>query len=409
MMAVFSFMIVSYNLLVLSCDNSNDLTNEKKEIDSRLVGGKWFSDRGNNNPNSFYRFTETTYGIASNGEETIILTPAYSENGKILAINSGAILLHYEFITTSYYDTELATAIANGDHLLIYAVEVKIQAAKNGHIVKFTIPGSSESFEWARWGNVILGPNAEIPSFLHGAWYRAAISNYATGEGFVTKVEKLIFNENSFTSFGYDHYVSDPEDITFYSNDYTITYSEDLNVNEVIFNVNYSNPFTFRYSGNYLILSTTIYDNSGTPISREIHFWRQKSETLMPEWAVGNFSTTNSNFNNFLRSNYPFAQVIYHFTFRNIGFVPGIVIREYIGYDPWVWSSSDGYYSFKPIASIPQSSYPKVDKMRFYFDEYFLERELTENIFYIGSTNENNVFYEKIRVYRMADLPRTQN
>jgi hypothetical protein len=404
---IYSFVILSCSLLAPSCDNGND---PKKEIDVRLVGGKWYNDRGNSNPNSFYRFTETTYGVASNGEETIILTPAYSENGKILAINNGAVLLHYEFITASYYDVELAEAIASGDHLKIYNVEIKINAAKNGNMVKFIIPGSTESFEWARWGNVILNPNAKIPSFFHGTWYRIGLVGYSMGKGFDTQLLKIVIDDTSLTVFGYDHFVSDPKDITFYSDDYFITYYEDLNVSEVVFNTNYSYPFIIKNSdkswNGSISLSTTAFGITYEPEAKSYIYLKESSGVFMPEWAVGNYSVTNYSYNSLRYENYPFYTVIYDFVFRNIGFAHSVEIKEYRGYDPWVWSSTWGNYWFIQKENFGNSSFLETDKTIFYFDEYFLERDLNSSQMYFGSTNEENIFYPKVPVYRRADLPR---
>jgi len=409
--ATFFLIIINY-LLILSCDHGNDKI-EKKEIDSRLVGGKWYNSRGNTNPNSFFRFTETTYGIASNGEETIVLTPAYSENGKILALNGDTILLYYEFIMASYYDDELAEAISTDNHSIIYELNIKIQAAKSGNMVKFTIPGTSQSFEWTRWENVIHNPNVEIPSFLHGTWYRTIYQD--TGKGLSTMLEKIIINDTSFTSFGYDHYVSEPVDITCFTNNFSIIFNNDVeyevtfiaripdkpNISSLEFKIK-----KYNTTGDIISLSTFDYDNTGNRIPLTLIYSRQQpTYVCMPEWVIGSYSTTSLSYQSYDMhiDYYPFNPKVYEFFFINqpIGF-NGIVIREFRGYTPGTYPVYMERYYFNEI--LRSSTNKKADKTKFYFDEYFLERDLTNNVMYFGSINEDNIFFNKVFVIRRNDL-----
>jgi len=410
-----SFMVLFYSLLFLSCDNENDLSNGKKEIysngkkeiDSRLVGGKWYNDRGNSSPNSFYRFTETTYGVASNGEETMILTSAYSENGKILDTNSGAVLLHYEFITASYYDTELATAIASGNHSAIYAVDIKIQAAKSGNMVKFKIPGSSQSFEWARWESVIPNPNGIIPSFLQGTWYRSIQGT--AGSGIDTKLDKINIDASSFTSFGYDHYVSNPVDITYSTDKFDVVFNMNFNEYEINFYVGLNDIFTFRGSNlsNVLLLTATIYNvYNGFPNNVNYSFVRNKSERVfIPEWAKGRYTNCYYHYYSLRDNEYPFYDIIYDIIFEENYWQTIVTISEFKGYRGSFYDSKNpNSYSFAPIDRIVLGNSVEVDKTKLYFNNYYLERELNSTAIYFGSTDENNVFYNKLLIQRISYL-----
>jgi hypothetical protein len=145
-------MLLVFGMMVASCDDDANQNNQgPRTIDSRLVGGNWSLVY---NSLQFYRFTEDTYGIASNGETSIILTPAYTSDGRVLAMNGDTVLLDYEFVPGSRFDDEMAAVIASGNHHTILSVETKRWLANSGNMVRFTVAGSTQSFEWARWGNL---------------------------------------------------------------------------------------------------------------------------------------------------------------------------------------------------------------------------------------------------------------
>jgi hypothetical protein len=262
--------------------------------------------------------------------------------------------------------------------------------------------------------NEIIG---KVPSFYHGTWYRIIIY-YVTGKGLSTMLEKIIIDETSFTSYGYEHYVSEPEDITYFSDSFDVVFNEELKENEIIFNAKIPNnpnifpkEFVFRkYNesttyGEVILLSTTEYDNSGNINLINLSYSKQKPTYVqIPEWAIGGYSTTNISYKSYNMhiDYYPFDPKIFEFIFSDPRTAPNVIIREFRGYTPGTYPVYMEMHYF--IEILRGATHKKADKTRFYFDEYFIEREFNSSSMFIGSIDEDNIFFNKVFVTRRNDL-----
>jgi len=249
------------------------------------------------------------------------------------------------------------------------------------------------------------GTTKEIPLFFQGTWYR---SMNTAGSGFDTRLDKIIINENTFTSFGYDHYVSNPVDITYCTDKYNVIFNENLNDYEIIFNVSWNNTFKFRRdkSDNVLLLTATIYGNDGLPNELSYYFIKNKpSKIFMPEWAKGRYSNSHYNYYTLLITEYPFYGIIYDIIFEEKYWQDIVTINEFRGYRGSFYDyQNPDSYSFIQIDRIVLENNVEVDKTRIYFDNYYLERELYGNAIYFGSTDENNKFFNKVLIQKITYL-----
>jgi len=403
-----------------SCDNENNQNEIKeiKEVDSRLVGGKWYDGATGTN-NSYFKFTKNKYVVANNGSVTELSITAYTKGGKVLDFDSDGLLLTYEFLPANYYDDDLQNAIETGNISLVYQLEKKQKAARTGNMVRFGIPGVG-TVEWARWENI--EDKNKVPSFFHGTWYRIIYSGIgsATGRGIITKLEKIIIDETTFTAFGYDHYVSEPVDITYFLEDFNIIFNENTNEYEVIFSNYNVSPSEFRFkkslsSNETMTLSVDNYslDEYSSLISlsyRKI----QPTQVYIPEWVSGWdgytwYSTTNLSYSSYNMhvDYYPFDPKIYEFIISRNSW-PNIVIREFKGYSPGAYPTYYENHYFNEIFRGVTNNV-MANKTRFYFkadeEEYFLERDDKSSVMYFGSTNEDNIFYNKVNVSRRTGTP----
>jgi hypothetical protein len=99
---------------------------------------------------------------------------------------------------------------------------------------------------------------------------------------------------------------------------------------------------------------------------------------------------------------YPFDPLIFEFIFSNPMKGPNVIIREFRGYKPATYPGYMELHYFNDI--LRSASHIKADKTRFYFDEYFIERDLSSSAMYVGSTNESNIFFNKVFVVKRTDL-----